>query len=147
MVKLPRPPTSMKAKRESYALAKGVCGCGCGQPLPPFGTPYGIIYDHRPPLANRPRSRNGTYTPAANDPAYLRPLLPACDKRITFGPGGEKRITTRGSDIGEMARTKTMRDKHNAHTEAMRDKKPGKKRKPKGTIKSRGFSKQKRGFR
>lgn len=145
--KIPRPPTSITAKRESYRLAGGKCACGCGQPLPPFGTKRGIIYDHNPPLAMRERNPySGRYTPDADDPAHLNPLLPDCDKRKTHGKRGEKHITTRGSDLGEIRRMKDMRDSHAEHQEAMAKKKPGQGRKPKGTIKSRGFDKGKRGF-
>lgn len=146
--RMKRPPTSIVAKRESYRLANGKCGCGCGKPLPPFGTKRGIIYDHNPPLAMRERNPySGRYTPDADDPAHLKPLLPDCDKRKTHGKRGEKHVTTRGSDLGEIRRMKDLRDSHASHLQTMRDKKPGQGRKPKGQIKSRGFSTEKRPFR
>lgn len=135
-----RPPMPKAVKWAAFGLAKGKCACGCNQPLPPFGTPWGIIYDHRPPLMNRTwNARKRDYAPPANDPKFIRPLLPKCDKAVTFGPGGEKRITTRGGDIGEKAHERDMGKKHVEFLTVMTKKKPGKKRIPTGTIQSRGF--------
>ena len=134
-------------KLESRRLSGEMCGCGCGQPLPPFEAKGATEYDHRPSLMNRRwNARKRDWEPAANDPRYIRPLLPKCHKAATFGPGGEKRITTRGGDIGEKAHERSMRDKHQTFVNIMEKKKPGRKRTPKGSIQSRGFSKEKRGF-
>lgn len=142
-----RPPMPKAVKMESRRLAGEKCACGCGQPLPPFGTPYGCVYDHRPPLMNRKwNARRRDYEPPANDPKFIRPLLPKCDKAVTFGPGGEKRITTRGGDIGEKAHERALIEKYADFEKIMKRKKPGKSRTLKGSIQSRGFSKEKRGF-
>lgn len=56
--------------------------------------------DHDPALVLRQRTEDGRYIPDANDPAHLKWRSPDAHSRKTFGPGGEKRITTAGSDIG-----------------------------------------------
>lgn len=145
--KVKRPHMPKAVKLESRRIAGEKCGCGCGEPLPPFGTSRGCVYDHRPPLMNRPwDEKAGDYSPPANDPKFIRPLLPACDKRITFGPGGTRRITTRGGDIGEKAHETAMGEKHDQFRAAMNAKKPGKSRKASGRIPSRPFPTSKRGF-
>lgn len=129
------------------------CSCGCATPLPSDGK--NVNYDHRPALQDRKfNKRTRKYTPDANDPRYIYPLLKGCHDRRTFGPGGEKRITTRGGDLGEKAHERAMSRKAVAHKAAMSQKRPGKGRKPKTRypkggpkkLLSRPFPKGQRGF-
>jgi hypothetical protein len=74
-------------------------------------------YDHRPALCARrfdteARDGKGDTIPASNDSDFIDALTVSAHKARTFGPGGEKRITTRGSDIGEKARIKRLVAKH-----------------------------------
>lgn len=78
-------------------LRQGARCADCGHKL----VPGEIQYDHRPALINRDVNEEGTdYVPAQLDPEYLQALHNDCHDVRTFGPGGEKRITTAGSDIG-----------------------------------------------
>ena len=63
--------------------------------------------DHEPALALRERS-GGQYIPDANDPLFLRWRDWQDHARKTYGRGGEKRITTAGSDIGNIAKGKRL---------------------------------------
>ena len=63
---------------------------------------------HNPPLALREVGKDGRIYPGPNNPGYLQWLAPADHKRRTFGLGGEKRITTAGSDIGNIAKGKRL---------------------------------------
>lgn len=71
------------------------CPCGCGTRIL---TMKGTVREHTWALENRPRNPDGTVKPDANDPAYIRLWLKGHDKQKTHGRGGEKRITTKGSD-------------------------------------------------
>ena len=107
------------------------CACGCGNPLL-FGMTQ---FDHRPALMNREYNLDThTFTPDANDPLFIEAVTMTCHALRTFGPGGEKRITTRGSDIGEKARERAMSEKHRAHRDLMAAKECGQPRKLKNTF-------------
>ena len=60
-----------------------------------------VNFDHNPALGLRPYNHaTGDTIPPANDPNFIDMLLTETEhKPKTFGPGGEKRITTAGSDI------------------------------------------------
>ncbi|WP_449411041.1 hypothetical protein [Methylobacterium komagatae] len=78
----------------------------CGERL---GDLSGLQFDHRPALVNRPVSDDGSdYVPAQLDPEYIEPLHLKCHDTRTNGPGGEKRITTAGSDKHVAAKTKRL---------------------------------------
>lgn len=65
-----------------------------------LGDLTGLNFDHRPALINRDVNAAGTdYVPAQLDPEFIEPMHIDCHKVRTFGPGGEKRITTAGGDI------------------------------------------------
>ena len=67
----------------------------------------GIEWDHCPALALRFfNEETGELEPAANDPRFIRPIRTANHATKTFGPGGEKRVTTAGSDIHAIAKAK-----------------------------------------
>ncbi len=72
-----------------------VCPCGCGTRITAL---EGTIREHTWALENRPKNPDGTVTPDANDPNHIGLWLAGHDKQKTFGPGGTKRITTKGGD-------------------------------------------------
>lgn len=68
-----------------------------------------VQFDHNPALALRPINPvTGDTIPPANDPDYIELLLITEHEEKTFGRGGEKRITTAGSDIGNIAKMKRV---------------------------------------
>lgn len=82
----------------------------CGERL---GDLSGLNFDHRPAVINRDVSADGTdYVPAQLDPDFIEPLHINCHKVRTFGPGGEKRITTAGSDIGTRDKVDRLAEQH-----------------------------------
>lgn len=77
--------------------------------------PDDLDLDHDPALNFRPMNKDGSDTiPPANDPANLIYRARADHKAKTFGPGGEKRIHTRGSDVSEPRRLDRLSEKHKA---------------------------------
>lgn len=90
------------------------CGCGCGARL----QAPDIAFDHRPPLSQRDYDTEaGDFIPGQNDTAFLRAIRKRCHDQQTFGPGGERRIHTRGSDRSEPGRLDKIAAKHSAHVE------------------------------
>lgn len=68
-----------------------------------------VNWDHNPPLALREWDPvKGDTIPPANDPDHIEILLIADHKTKTFGRGGEKRITTAGSDIHAIAKVRRL---------------------------------------
>lgn len=68
--------------------------------------------DHDPALVLRPLNTRKTDTvPPANSAEHLIYRAKESHKVKTFGPGGEKRITTRGGDIHESKRTARLSEK------------------------------------
>ncbi len=98
----------------------------CGEPLDVLTD---IDFDHEQALA-----RGGTDT---ND--NIRAVHRDCHKAKTFGTGG----TTRGSDVYEAAKSKRLERKNADFMRLISSRECGEPRKPKGTIKSRGFRKVK----
>lgn len=105
----------VKAQLYIILRQKALCGCGCGE----FLKHGEVEFDHRPPLMFRKRTDDGGYEPAEHDPDYIEALRPVCHKIRTFGEGGDKRITTRGSDIGEAARINRQKRKIEQHRMVM----------------------------
>lgn len=68
-----------------------------------------IHLDHRPPLSERQFDTESDDTiPPANHPDYIEALTPKEHDKRTNGPGGEKRITTAGSDSNRRAKTRAL---------------------------------------
>ncbi|WP_454629660.1 hypothetical protein [Bradyrhizobium cenepequi] len=108
-------------------------------------------FDHRPPLEARKFDTKAWDTiPPANDPAHIEAITDAQHDRRTNGPGGTRRITTRGSDTGERARTRKIQRSHVEHQTAMKAKAKGQPRpksaKPKRPIRGRSTFPKGRGF-
>jgi hypothetical protein len=78
----------------------------------------GMQFDHRPPLQDRPfDTEAGDFMPRQHDPEYIEPLTKPDHLHRTTGrkPGAERTVTTRGSDVGEAARTRSIRDSSIVH--------------------------------
>jgi hypothetical protein len=104
------------------------CCKDCGWPLPkPTEQKGAIHYDHRPPLADREwiEEELQDYWPPQHDPRYLDALCVKCHDIRTNGPGGDKRITTAGSDSHRRAHTRALHRKTAKHEQRMADKAAG----------------------
>lgn len=93
--------------------------------------------DHNPALARRRRLPDGRYDPDESDPRFLQWKAPEAHAEKTFGRGGEKRITTAGSDIGEIAKMKRLTKDEEAFRSRLLAKEPGEPRQKRGTIPAR----------
>jgi len=114
------------------------CGCGCGRDffVGPGTEPK---FDHRPALGVRAIRDDGSdWIPAQHDPDFICALLQECHDKRTFGPS---KATSRGGDVGEIARLKRILKKREERESAPRR---DRRKKPKRKMASRGFSKQKR---
>jgi len=114
--KLTRPHTPDSVKLAA-ALQQGIlCGCGCGE----VAYAKQGNWDHDPALelrAYNPTTKK--YTPDANDPNFLRYRIKDHHNKKTHGPGGEKRITTKGSDNQVAKQIDRLRDANREHSKAM----------------------------
>lgn len=74
-----------------------------------------VQYDHTPPLALREWDpEKGDTIPPANDPMHIQMLRLSDHREKTFGRGGEKRISTAGSDIHAIAKVRRLSRKEEA---------------------------------
>lgn len=114
----PRAAMTPARKRRIHLLADGLCGCGCGQPVPLSGP--GVVYDHTQPLEEG----------GADDWPNLRPVRKDCDRPKT------------SQDLRRIAKGRRQRKKLSLAEERPKSKRPLKGRStfPKG----RGFPKGKR---
>jgi hypothetical protein len=81
-----------------------------------------LRFDHRPPLEARPYDTEaGDFIPPQNDPQHIEAITTEEHDFRTFGrkPGAEKTVTTRGSDAGEAARTRNIKDSEQRHQAIM----------------------------
>lgn len=81
-----------------------------------------IEYDHRPPLVTRDYDTDADdFIPPQHDPAHIFACRKAKHDERTFGrkDGAAKTVTTRGSDIGEAARTRRLRNSQILHNYKM----------------------------
>lgn len=68
-----------------------------------------IRWDHQPALGLRfIDPETGEMIPHPNDPRFIRPMSDRGHHEKTFGRGGTRRITTAGSDIGNIAKVKRV---------------------------------------
>lgn len=107
-----------------------------------------VQFDHNPALELRPVNPNtGDTIPPANDPDHIDMLLLVEHKEKTFGRGGEKRITTAGSDIGNIRKMQRLSDEQEEFRRRMLAKSTGEeepKSRPKSNWPSRPFNNNKR---
>jgi hypothetical protein len=89
--------------------------------IPPLGVQVKVLmrmlglskveWDHRPPLSEREFDTEAWDTiPPANDPDFIETITPKDHDQRTNGPGGEKQITTLGSDANNRAKARSIRD-------------------------------------
>ena len=106
-------------KFEVLIRQRGACGCGCGEILHADR----IQFDHDPAIELRPRNEAGDDTvPPMNSQRHIVALDRDHHDRKTNGPGGERRITTRGSDNHNARRIARLQAKQEKHRAAMRGK-------------------------
>ena len=137
--RLHRPHMPIRVKRRVKRRQKGICACGCGEPLGQDGER--IHYDHTPALGLRAYSRpTRTYTPDANDPAYIDALREPCHRTKTNGSGA----TCADGDLHKIWKSRRLANRHARHAETMAKKWHGKKPKtrkgPKIRMRSRPFA-------
>lgn len=108
-----------------------------------------VNYDHRPPVSERPFDTETNDTiPPANDPDAIEPILEDEHDKRTNGPGGEKRITTAGSDANNRAKRRALTKAQEEFRRKVLERPCGQKRErsgnfPKGRkIQSRGFQRR-----
>jgi hypothetical protein len=101
-----------------------------------------VHFDHRPALWER---RFDTATqdtvPPANDPAHIEAITIEQHDIRTHGPGGEKRITTKGSDSGNRALDRRVIAAESKHRDNMTAKARGDE--PRQPRRGAGFGKRK----
>jgi hypothetical protein len=110
--------------------------------------PADVEWDHDPALGLRPFSTvTGDFIPPQLDPAGIvaRPRRGHAEK--TFGPGGERRITTLGSDIHAIAKVKRLARGQAAHDARRNGEAAPAPQRRKRKIPSRPFSKRHRPMR
>ncbi|BBZ94285.1 hypothetical protein BRDID11004_48120 [Bradyrhizobium diazoefficiens] len=111
-------PTLVKLKCLLVAIAKGTIPHQKPHTFEPAVDAEHLRFDHRPPLEARPYdTAAGDFIPPQNDPAHLEALTDEQHDFRTFGrrPGAEITATTRGSDIGEAARIRNIKDSTAQH--------------------------------
>ena len=102
-----------------------------------------IEWDHDPALESRPWDPIvGDTIPPANDPNFIKPMTEFDHDKKTNGPGGTKRITTKGSDTHNRKRARDLQESHAEHLRRMQGK-CGDARIMSGSIKSRPFPRKK----
>lgn len=105
------------------------CGA-CGEKL---GSVDDTRFDHRPALVARPWGAGaGDFDPPQLDPEHIEAIHVDCHLHRTVGRrrGASKTVTTRGSDVGEAARTKNIVAKQEEFRRRLLEKEPGKSSRP-----------------
>jgi hypothetical protein len=75
-------------------------------------------FDHEPALVNRDYDTEaGDFIPPQNDPKHLIPRRKAKHLEKTIGrkAGAERTVSTRGSDVGEAARSRSIQAREAVH--------------------------------
>lgn len=102
-----------------------------------------VEWDHRPPVSERQFDTVTRDTiPPSQDPAHIEAIDEDEHDRRTNGPGGEKRITTLGSDTHNRKRTRDLTAEQAEFVRKMLHKRPGRRRRRTGKIPSRPFQKR-----
>lgn len=106
-----RPTMSAVAKLQSVLNQRGQCA-ETGVRLEQVKD---CRFDHRPALWERKfDTETGDTIPPANDPAFIDVVSIKGHDIRTHGPGGERRITTAGSDSGRRSKGERLEAEHNA---------------------------------
>lgn len=104
-----------------------------------------VQFDHDPALELRPVNPvTGDTVPPANDPDHITMLLIREHKTKTFGPGGEKRITTAGSDIHKIHKLDRLQAEHEEFQRRVLSREPRDEAKPRSRWPKRPMSGGKR---
>ncbi len=104
-----------------------------------------VQFDHNPALELREwNPLTGDTIPPANDPGHIDMLTIAEHKTKTFGPGGEKRITTAGSDVNKIHKLRRLQQSQKDFQAAVLRKGDDEETKPKrrSSFPSRPFPKR-----
>ncbi|WP_316159705.1 hypothetical protein [Bradyrhizobium sp. SZCCHNRI3042] len=115
-------PTLVKLQCLLVAIAKGTIPHQKRHTFEPAVDAEHLRFDHRPPLEARPYDTEaGDFVPPQNDPAHLEAITDEDHDFRTFGrkPGAEATVTTRGSDAGEAARIRNIKDSTARHEAIM----------------------------
>jgi hypothetical protein len=102
-----------------------------------------VNWDHRPPVESRQFDTVTRDTiPPFFDPAHLEAITDEEHDKRTHGPGGEKRITTAGSDAGNRRKVRHLIADQEEFVRKLLAKRPGRRRSRRSTIPSRPFAKR-----
>lgn len=116
-----------------------------GFTLDEIQAPGAIEWQHDPPLKERRwDDAAGDFDPPQHDPRFMLPMRKADHKAQTFGPGGEKRVHKRNSDISEPIRLDRLAQKHDAFKAMLAAPKKRKAERERSKWPSRPFQNQKR---
>lgn len=130
-----RPHMPEAVKKSVLRMQGGLCACGCKTVL--SDDRQDIRFDHRPALWQRDYCEvTRRYKPDANDVCFIRAVTVWCDRPKTYGT----KATTRGSDLGERARSNRIRKSHEAFLAHLASRECGQKRQLSGKIPSRKFA-------
>ena len=105
--------------------------------------PCDVQYDHRPPLWSRKWNATTNDTvPPANDPEFIVALSVKDHDTVTNGRGGERRITSAGSDTHARAKGERLSEGQREYRASLLRKDAGEpKPERRGTFGSRPFRK------
>ena len=116
---LKRKAIPLVTKFEVLIRQRGICGCGCGEILHADR----IQFDHDPAIELRPRNEAGDDTvPPMNSQRHIVALDRDHHDRKTNGPGGDRRVTTKGGDNHSARREKRLSAAQERHKKIMRQK-------------------------
>jgi hypothetical protein len=102
-----------------------------------------VHWDHRPTVESRQFDTVTRDTiPPFFDPAHLEAITDEEHDKRTHGPGGEKRITTAGSDAGNRRKVRHLIADQEEFVRKLLAKRPGRRRSRRSTIPSRPFAKR-----
>lgn len=137
-----RKPIPLKIKLE--VLCRQARCTSCGERL---GNLANVQFDHRPALVTRGFDEAANdFIPPQLDPDFIEGLHKDCHLTRTTGrkAGALRTITTRGSDIGEAARTKTISASQAEFRARILRKEPGRSARPPSRWAKRPFNSKKR---
>lgn len=117
-----RPTMTVRVKVQVVINQAGRCKA-TGEGL---GLAEHVQFDHRPALWERQFDTTTNDTiPPSNDAGHIEAITTAAHDKRTHGPGGEMRITTRGSDSGNRAKDRAVAMNTAVHVAVMAAKAAG----------------------